>query len=335
MNSRFLLAILSTAALAIPAGAQTQRRAAMVGGGNGVSGRCTGQVIVDGAADLQIQGDTATVRNLSGRPAQIQSFQCTSAIPPQANVRVNVNGRGDARVVALPANGGPAVIHLQDNQGGASPYQFEVTWNNGAYQQGYVNQGYGQQGYDQQRYDQQGYGSDQGYPPPATDREHSERGRNGFGPQQAVGVCQDAIREQAMENLGAQDVHFDSIRMDNNPGRRDWVVGTVDVRRGAQREHYPFSCSVNFDNGRVRTAQIQAPNMGYAGRDFEAGAMDSCRDAVMSRMHDARIDMDQMSMDPDGDLVRGSAWRHGHSYSFSCRMNPQSGRVRDVNISKQ
>src|SRR5581483_6078377 len=48
MNSRFLLPVLAAASLAVPAGAQIQRRATIVGGGNGDSGRCYAEVVVDG-----------------------------------------------------------------------------------------------------------------------------------------------------------------------------------------------------------------------------------------------------------------------------------------------
>jgi len=314
-----------------------QRRAAMVGGGNGNSGRCTGEIVVDGAADLQIQGDTATVRDISGRQPQIQRFECTSAIPPRANIRVNVNGRGNSRLTSSPANGGPAVIHIEDSEGGASPYQFELTWNNGPnqgdnqlhQQQGNANQGYPNQGYDQQRYDQR-------YPD-TTDRRQSERpmGYGRFGPQQAVNVCRDAIRQQAMDRFGTQDVNFGRINMDDNPGRRDWVVGTIDVRRGWRDEQHSFSCSVDFDSGRVRSARIEAPNQGYAGRDIEARQMDTCRGAVRDKIGSNRVDIRQMHVDPDGDMVRGSAFARDRAFSFTCRVDPQSGSVRDVNVWRQ
>jgi len=232
MNSRFLVAIVSTAALAIPAVAQNQRRAVMVNGGNGVEGRCTGEVVVDGAADLQIQGDTASVRDLSGSQPQLRRFECTGPMPAQANVRLNVNGRGSAQLVSSPNNGGPAVVRFQDREGGASSYQFDLTWDTGL-AQGYANQGYPNQAYPNQAYPNQA--------PPVVDRRYSDRPMvNGFGPQQAVNVCREAIREQAMDRFGTRDVDFGRINIDDNPGRRDWVVGTVAVRRGYGERQFPF-----------------------------------------------------------------------------------------------
>jgi hypothetical protein len=330
MNARLFLTIVSTAVLAIPAGAQVQRRATMTGGGNGGSGHCTGEVVVDGAADVQIRGDTATVRDVSGQQPQIRRFECTSLVPATASLRANVNGRGEARVTAMPNNGSPAVIHIEDHEGGASTYQFDIAWGN--------TQGNNTQGYNNQGYNNQGYNS-QGYPPPAVDRRDSERGWNGgwnggrrFTNDQAINVCRDAVRQQAADRFGTRDVNIGRIRIDDNPGRNDWVVGNVDVRRGGRDVEYPFSCSVNFDTGRVRTAQIDAPSQGYAGRDAEARGMDKCRDAVSNRIR-GRVDIHDMRMDPDGDLIRGSAWAQGQSWDFSCRVSPYDGDVRDLNVS--
>jgi len=314
MNSRFLVTIVSTAVLAIPAVAQNQRRAVMVGGGSGVEGRCTGEVVVDGAADLQIQGDTASVRNLSGSQPQLRRFECTGPMPAQANVRLNVNGRGSAQMVASPNNGGPAVIRFQDSEGGASSYQFQLTWNTGA-AQGYGNPAYGDQRYNDQRYNDQ-------------------RPGNRFGPQQAVNVCREAIREQAMDRFGTRDVDFGRINIDDNPGRRDWVVGTVGVRRGYGERQFPFSCSVNFDNGRVRTAQIDAPHTGYAGRDVVARQMDTCRSAVSDRIG-GRVTFGSINVDGDGDMVRGRAWSRGRGYDFTCRTSPYSGEVRSLDVNRR
>src|SRR5438270_9570899 len=128
MNTSFLLTVVTAAALAGPASAQMQRRATITGGGNGDSGRCVAEVLVDGAAEVQIRGDMATLRDLSGRPPQWRRFECTSPMPANASVRFNASGRGGAALVAAPVNGGPAVVRIQDPEGGANVYQFELTW---------------------------------------------------------------------------------------------------------------------------------------------------------------------------------------------------------------
>src|SRR5947199_1802880 len=141
MNARFLLTVVTAVALAGSAGAQ-QRRATMIAGGNGDVGRCYAEVRVDGAAEVEIRGDTATLRDLSGQQPQWQRFECTGPMPANATLRLSANGRGRTELVSTPQNGGPAVVRIQDPEGGAQMYQIELSWNNGG--QGYQtnNQGY-------------------------------------------------------------------------------------------------------------------------------------------------------------------------------------------------
>jgi hypothetical protein len=42
----------------------------------------------------------------------------------------------------------------------------------------------------------------------------------------------------------------------HKPGRNDWVIGRLDVHPERRGEVYRFSCSVDFNSGRVRTADI-------------------------------------------------------------------------------
>ena len=76
--------------LAATAGAQQQssRRATFLGGGSPDRGKCTVEVVVDGAAEVAIRGDQATLRNLSGQPAQWRRFECTGPLPNNPAVRL-------------------------------------------------------------------------------------------------------------------------------------------------------------------------------------------------------------------------------------------------------
>ena len=84
--------------------------------------------------------------------------------------------------------------------------------------------------------------------------------------QEAVRACQDAVRDEAGQRYRGR-VDFLDTRIDDNPGRHDWVVGRLAVRypRGGQDE-MRFSCSVDFDSGRVRSANIE-PMRGPSNRD--------------------------------------------------------------------
>jgi hypothetical protein len=90
------------------------------------------------------------------------------------------------------------------------------------------------------------------------DRGHDNRA----GADQAVQTCKDSIQQEAHERFGTAAINFRQTSIDNNPGRNDWVVGTVAIKTSKWRpsEVYRFSCSVDFSTGRVRSAHIGVPN---------------------------------------------------------------------------
>ena len=137
MNMQFFFGIMAVAAVA---SAQTfPRRAVVVGGGNPNGGQCTVEVVVDGAAEVELRGGNAILRNLSGQAPQWRRFECTSILPPNpTDFRFSgVDGRGRQQLVADPRNGGAAVVRIEDPQGGAEGYTFDVTWSGYPSAQGY------------------------------------------------------------------------------------------------------------------------------------------------------------------------------------------------------
>ena len=173
MYQRIFSVILATAAVA---GAQTfPRRATVVGGGNqnSNSGQCTIELVVDGAAEVEIRGVNANLRNVSGQPPQWRRFECTSTMPANpADFRFRgLNGRGKQELVADPRNGGAAVIRIDDSDGGAENYAFEFMWGGGA-----TSQDRGQQGLP----DNGGYRGDRGQQlPPDNGGYRADRGQQG------------------------------------------------------------------------------------------------------------------------------------------------------------
>jgi hypothetical protein len=212
--------------------AQTMERRANFTGGGGPDGRCTVEVVVDGAAEVEIRGDRALLRNLFGQPPQFRRFECTSPMPPNpVNFRFQgVDGRGSQKLLGDPRRGGPAVVRIDDPDNGSEGYTFDVFW--------------------------QGPGG--GFPPPGgpgpgpgpgRDRGYRDR----FSVDDAVRVCQDSVRAQANDRLRGVPIEFRRTTIDDRPGRNDWVMGTFEARRGV----YSFSCSVDFQSGRVRSADFQ------------------------------------------------------------------------------
>src|SRR5262245_28883936 len=77
--------------------AQTfQRQATVSGFASPDHGQCRIEIVVDGAAEVEIRGVNATLRNLSGQSPQWRRFECSSAIPanPRSLRFDGVEGRG-------------------------------------------------------------------------------------------------------------------------------------------------------------------------------------------------------------------------------------------------
>lgn len=237
--------VVTFAAVATATLLSAQPRRATITGGNSDRGKCTIEVVVDGAAEVEIRGDSANLRNLGGRPAEWRRFQCNGVMPsnPSEFRFSGVDGRGRQELIRDPRNGGPAVIRIEDRDGGAEGYTFDITWRGG-----YGND-YGQ-GRGDDRYDR-GRGDDR------YDR-RGDRPRGGrFTEEQAIQTCKDAVADQVSNRYRTgRDVRFRRIGMEDGPGRRDWVSGVIDLRRDGRDESYRFACSVNFDTGRVRNVQI-------------------------------------------------------------------------------
>ena len=239
------------------------RQASIVGGGNPNQGKCTIEVIVDGAAQVEIRGTSATLRNLSGQPAQWRRYECNAAMPANpSNFRLQgIDGRGRQSLVRNPQNGGVAVVEIEDKDNGSEGYTFDILWDSrGGYNDGgnrnqppLAGNGpvYRDDNQNRNRSDDQYRGNNR-------EGGYYRQYNHGFAKEEAVRVCQQEVSRQAEQRFHANDVHFLQTRTDDNPGREDWVTGRIDVHRGPRGDVYGFSCAVNFDDGRVRTVQIDA-----------------------------------------------------------------------------
>jgi len=232
------------------AGAQTtQRKAAIVGGGNADSGKCTVEVTVDGSAQVEVRGDNGTLRNTGGQAPQWRRFECTGAMPGNpANFRfAGVDGRGRQTLARDPRNnGGTALVEISDSDNGSEGYTFDLFWGNQpAVTGGFRNDGPGRGSGPANRPDERGFGGGQG----PRDRRMSAN--------EAMDICQRSIKDQAASQFRTPNITLQNVSVDNNPGRNDWILGEVAVRRRFGRPNiYRFTCSVNFDTGNVRSTHI-------------------------------------------------------------------------------
>jgi len=134
MDPRRILVITGIAAVSVSA--QTfDRRADITGGGDRDRGKCTIEVVVDGAAEVEIRGDAARLRNLEGQPPQWRRFVCNAPMPlnPVGFRFAGVDGRGRQTLLRPPEGGSPAVVRIEDPQSGSEGYTFDLFWQNAGY----------------------------------------------------------------------------------------------------------------------------------------------------------------------------------------------------------
>jgi len=133
MRKAFLASMTFSGSLVGSLSAQNlERRADLTSNGDTGRGKCTVEVVVDGSAEIQIRGATATMYNVQGQQPQWRRFQCTSPLPSNpASFRFEgVDGRGRQELIQYPRNGGGAVVRITDSAGGAEGYTFDLIWDN-------------------------------------------------------------------------------------------------------------------------------------------------------------------------------------------------------------
>lgn len=136
MRAKFPV-LLAAGAATLWAQSVTDRRTASIRGGDG-EGKCTIEVVVDGVAQVEIRGQNASLRTISGAPSTFRRFECNQAMPdrPYGFRFEGVDGRGSQNLVRSPENGGQAVIRIEDPRGGREGYTFDIFWNGGGYRGG-------------------------------------------------------------------------------------------------------------------------------------------------------------------------------------------------------
>jgi len=302
-----------------------QRRASLATNQITGQGKCTVEVVVDGVVDVSIRGDSGSLRNLSGQPPQWRRFECTSRMPNNpADFRfTGVDGRGRQQLIQDPRNGGVAVIRLEDTQGGAEAYTFDITWSSG--QGGYYDQG------------------------PISRNSQPQWGNGGqYGNSDAMRACQDAVRQEAARRFNSSDVNFQRMDWQDNRGPRDQIIGAFTTGRGWQS--HDFSCAVNTASGRLQSVRIDpngynsngrnAPVYGDRGAVSNTQAMRACERAVTDRIRRdgyGSVQLGQTAM--RGDRVVGSAradrGNRTDPFDFSCAVDFNSGTVQSVDVNRR
>jgi hypothetical protein len=132
MKTQIAIAFFSLATLA----SAQSIRATITGGDSNADGKCTFEVEVDGAAEIEIRGDRGSIRQISGQTATWRRLTCNQPLPNNpGNFRFKgIDGRGEQTLVRDPnASGGVAVIRVTDPKGGSHGYTGDIEWRGGNY----------------------------------------------------------------------------------------------------------------------------------------------------------------------------------------------------------
>jgi len=250
------LPLLATFIATVPGTAQQVTRRANITG-NAVDGKCTIEVSVDGAAEVEVRGNQGRMRNLSGRVPVWLRFDCNGTLPayPHDFRFRGIDGRGTVQLIRDPrTNRGRVVFRIDDPKGGPEGYTVDLEWrgSNGQFDNRDTR---GWRGPNSRYDDRRGSDSPGDY---RDRRYYDEFGRwNADGASRAIEVCQADVEER-IQREGFGKVTFSNVVPDNNPGRNDFVDGFAAARRGWwSGANFQFSCSVNLANGRVRSVDLQ------------------------------------------------------------------------------
>jgi hypothetical protein len=308
MYRTFLPAIALVFFAALPGGAQVfERKAALVGGGDMNQGRCTVEVVVDGAADVEIHGDTAVMRNVWGQSPEWRRFVCTAPMPASAaNIRFQgEQGRGTQRLVSSPANGGPLVVHIEDSEGGRSVYTFDVFWNGNMSGNMYRN------------------------------------GNNTA----VVSSCRDRVRRDAANMYGTSAIDFADTNFGDN-GRISGTFFLQRDRDHDQPYRYSCAVDMASGRVRWAQVESQyggsrynnnSADRSYAARD----AVQTCQSEVNRQIRQrgySSVQFGDIHVDDhpgSNDRVVGNLRAGDDHYNFSCRVDLNDGDVRSVDLSRQ
>ena len=331
-------AMLAAAVAGLHAQVGEQTREARITGSRGTSGKCTIEVRVDMVAEVDISGSSGRLRTLAGQPATWNRMECTDPLPRNmADFRFSgVDGRGQQRLVQDPrSNNGVAVIHIEDPQGGAEGYTFDIEWNGasgGGPGGGFPGQGRGPGGFG----------------PPGG---RNIPGRRGISAERAIDLCRTEVRNRAERDYSMRDIDINSAAVDNNPGRGDWVTGTFNERGGGGfnrgRGGYRFNCAVDYDGGQVRNVEILRADGSVMRPGGQPGfdqnrVFRACQDAVVARAsRDGYQNLNFGSMNVDdrnggvSGEVTGNRGPVRDTFEFRCQMDFGSANVRNVDLRRR
>jgi len=217
-------------------------------------GQCDIRLRVDGEVEVSVRGDRVRVRTVAGRDARDDGSECNEPMPARPLTGFNfevLDRRGDIKLLSGPEgrSGFSAVVRIRDSEGGEGRYHFRLSWQmdgGGPVTGPGQGQGPGRQPGDDRGRRGREEDYDRGGPPGAR-----------FPVARAIEICRDAVRDRIARDYRYPNAEIQNARVDDRPGRNDWILGDATGRRGYATEHFIFSCQVDFSTGRVRAVDVR------------------------------------------------------------------------------
>lgn len=358
MNRSVRWFIVTLAALASQAQVTDQIRRATITGSGGASGKCSIEVRVDMAAEVDVYGDSGRLRTLAGQPATWTRMECTAPLPyGMSDFRFRgVDGRGSIKLLQDPRNNNSmAVIRIDDPKSGAEGYTFEIEWDGasggiptGGFSPGWGTPAPGAATSSPASTQATGWGTGRGARMPA---------------ESAIDLCRAEVRTRGERDYGLRNIDITSAAVDAGQGRRNWVTGAFRSRGGNLSNRgggYRFNCEIDYTSSQVRNVEFlradgstlqpsglsgnsnqPAPRSSY-GYD-QNRVLRACQDAVVARSNRdgyQNVVFDSTAIDVNrADWVSGSITASRgpvtDTFSFACSMDMRAASVRNLEFNRR
>ncbi len=345
-------AVLATAAMALQAQGPDQIRQATITGSRGTSGKCTIEVRVDIAAEVDVYGNAGRLRTIGGQPATWTRMECTDPLPyNMSDFRFRgIDGRGQVKLAQDPRqNNGMAVIRIDDPKSGSEGYTFDIEWSGasggaptGGFQTGVYNPS----------------GSATTAPGSAGQYFPGRRSPRNVSAERAIDLCRTELRTRAERDYNLRNIDITAAAIDTNAGRSDWVTGTFSDRSGSFRRTggYRFNCAMDYNAGQVRTIEVLRadgsvvqPGSSTAGTSYNQTGYDqnrlfrACQDAVVARS--AQNGYQNVNFTSTAVDNSRSEWVNGtitasrgpvtDTFDFGCSMDFATANVRNLQLNRR
>lgn len=160
----------------------------------------------------------------------------------------------------------------------------------------------------------------------------------------ALRICQEAIRRNAPGPDRPSNVVFRSLHVDQDEGARGRIEGTF-VLEGTGKLH-TFACSVDLRAGNLRWTQIDSRDVSTASSGSAqpvaattANPSEKCQRAVRKQVRNhgyISVSFNTPSVDEASGTVTGRATAetggNKNGFEFSCEMDRSTGGVRSVKL---